>query len=245
MTTWRNAGWLAVRDLRNTWPSHSITLLATALLGLTAMFLLTTSLTSTERVPGGWFSASLADWIVLLTAPNFAVNWLSSGYMTIWRDPFSKRLAFLRSLPIPVRELVAGRLLFMLLSTMISASVFFIPFYLLLEDLRELAEPSVFLWFTLVWTGYALASGGVALFLELGLPGKVTFWVQGAWAAVLVCVIVVFNGLLGRSLVAESLGLAETYGAAPAALALCAGLAGFLAGARATQQRLERRELEQ
>lgn len=217
--------------------SYAATALAAPILGLViipAASSLFTSLPGSAR-SGGFF----VDFYFLAVVALLSVNWLSHSYMYIHRDPFSGWLAFLRSLPVSPREVVLARSLVMLTATLIMTALFFTPVFVV-SRVWLAGEFAVvqFLWFALLWLGYALFAGGINLYLELGLRGKAVLALQFVWLVVLVAV----AGLAGGNLVLTTFELSGSYGPLPAVLALLAGGVLFAILAKATEHRLVRRE---
>lgn len=184
---------------------------------------------------GGFF----VDLYFLAIIPILSINTVSLSYMFIYRDPFRGWLVFLRSLPISPREVVLGRSLVMLPATVIMTALFFAPIFVVSWALMEEFPAGQFLWFGLTWLGYALFAGGINLYLELGIRGKVVLGLQFAWLFLLIAV----SWLVDGDLVFTTFELSGDYGPLPAGLALLAGGVLFAIFAKATECRVGRREL--
>ena len=127
-----------------------------------------------------------------------------------------------------------------------AAPVFFLGAYFAwtMVDGSYLPPAATYLWFALIWVGYALFCGGGAIFTELGMSGKRMFYVQMTVLLALVVLAAVASGaLLDGSLVLATLDLAATHGPLSAGVALLVGAGGFWLGVRATGRRLARRDL--
>lgn len=234
---WTNIQRLAARELRVTWPSYLATGAVVLFLGLIASGFWIDGFSSEV------FGVLLGDLFFVLITANLALNWVSVAYAYPWRAPFSGRLAFLRNLPIEVREIVAGRGLTMVLSVVVMSFLFFLPQYLMPGALGAQAGLLQALWFAGVWAGYSLLFGGVHLYLELGFRGKTIFKIQAVWTLLLVSLIVLLDILLDLRIVLGALELAREYGPLPAGVALLVSGAGFTLFAAAAARRLHRRDL--
>jgi len=236
------------RDLRKTWPSYVVAVLQGLVFGIVASNLLE-GVFVIEGLGGGGESVErvsnslLVDlWFLGLTPAfmiNFAFNRDYSARFT--RDNMSRRLGFMRSLPIPVRDLVASRALSSLLSLALSGTTSFVVLYLL-SDLGGGRLPvEVYLPFAAIWVTYALIMGGFYLYDWLGFSKKMDIPYTLAVMAILLLVPAVCNFALGVGLVQSSLGLAREYGLLTGAIPIF-GAAVFALWMLGAARRLKRRE---
>lgn len=233
---------LVEQELRRTWRSYAATAVFNLLLGLAGGYFVWAVATSVASPGSGPFLA--ADLFLLLIAGNLCLNWVSRNYVAPWEDPFSGWVGFLRTLPVPAREVVMARALIMTGTTVAMTVVFFLPVYLLNGGLREAVPAAEYLWFAVVWGGYALLLGGMNLYLELGVRGKTLFSAQLVAAVLLVAVALLANEVLNTSIAQSALGLAADHGPLPAFVAVAAGLASMWLGQRATARRLQNRRFD-
>jgi hypothetical protein len=108
--------WLAGREIRRNWRSYPVTELFMLVFGL-LLVAATEGLSGIED-PGAsgarlesWYDAFMPDFLFLTWCSLLAISFMSRDYITSWTGPFSKRLIFLRSLPIPTKGLVMARML--------------------------------------------------------------------------------------------------------------------------------------
>ncbi len=234
---------LAAQELRRTWRSYAATAVGNLLFGLLGGYFVWAVAVS-EASPGSGGPFLAADLFLLLIVANLSLNWISRNYAAVWEDPFSGWLHFLRTLPVPAREIVLARALIMVGATVVMAVVFFLPAYLLNGGLREAVPAEEYLWFAVVWGGYALLLGGMNLYLELGVPGKTLFGAQLAALVLLVAVALLANEVLSTSLAQSTLGLAADHGPLAAAAAVAAGLGSMWLGQQAAASRLQNRRFD-
>jgi hypothetical protein len=166
--SWRDGLWLAGQDARRAWPSFPATALTALIGGLyTGAFLLAI------EGEGVFYDFLLGFWFLMLV-PVLGSNFLFNRdyYYNLREDNLSKRLAFLRSLPISAGAVVVGRAAIMLLTLACAAPAFFSSIYLSSPTLQARLGPAQYLAFSLGWLGYALFMGGFLLFVWLGLPWR-------------------------------------------------------------------------
>lgn len=240
---------LFARDLRRTCPSYVAATLLGAVFGAVASNLLEGIFVidglgeegeSVERVS----NSLLVDFFFLVIAPAFLINFaFNRDYAARFtEDNMSRRLSFLRSLPISVRDLVLSRVLLSLLSLVLSATPFFMVLYLLSDVGGGRLPTGVYLPFAAIWVAYALVMGGFYLYVWLGFSGGKDFWVTLSLPVLLLLVTVASNFALGVGLVSGSLEISRDYG--PLAMGvLIPGAVVFALWMIAASRRLKRREL--
>lgn len=236
------ARWLAGLEVKRAWLSYPVS-------GLFLLFLAGLASPGLSVIPdngesGGLeraFASFMPDLLFLIVGLLLCVNSLSRDYLLVWTsDPFTTRLAFLRSLPISIRSLVAGRMLSMVLALPLTVPAFFVPVYFL-TDLRELGV--AYLWFVGIWVGYSFFAAGLTLLMELGLRGRTYSLISLGMIAAIPVMVGLLEWLVELRLVERTALLARDYGAAPAAVSLVLGAGLFVLLAGATVRRIESREL--
>ena len=241
--------WLAREEMKWTWPSYVLSVLIILSLGLAAAVSLSLGVSEFEAImlrghrTEEVYNAFFADYLFLLVCAVLGANTLLRYYTRNWRDTFSSRLAFLRSLPISAGALVGSRVLGSLFALVLGALAFFVPVYLL-SDLGEELGIRVYLYFCAVWIGYSLLGSGLSLFFEFGVSGRGYAFISYAFALSLVVVVVLLEmteyiGLVGRVAHLVQSG----HGALLAGLSVLAGAAAFLLLSRLTARRLQTRDL--
>ena len=238
--------WLARKEMKRAWLSYVLTGLFVLFLG----FFVAVSLSGVLEFEGfgageqrmeEYYDAFFSDYLFLLVCAFLGANAISSDYTLVWRDTFSSRLLFMRSLPISTGSLVASRALCMLFALILGAPAFFLPAFFL-TDLGELGIS--YLWFCGVWVGYSLLGSGLWLHFKLTVNGKVYTLISFGFAAALMVVLALLEWTLDLSLVGRTAELAQSsYGALPAIYSVLAGGAAFALLSRITTRRIETRDL--
>lgn len=236
----RNAGWLAVEGLRRTRASILVCALFTLLFG--GFLALTLEVVYTNVARGEAPADFAASVFLIFLVPNLILNWSSRSYLNPGQDPFTKRLAFFRSLPIPVSELVRSRVVSMFFMLLILTPLFFLPAYLVPGSLRAAVAFPDYLIFVLFWLGYALLVAGIHIVEEMTFSGRTLFIGQLITIPVLFGILIAFY-VLNESLAYSVMNLVQSYGFLPAAISLLIGAAALVVGVRVTERRLARRDL--
>lgn len=181
------------------------------------------------------------DVLFIMLIPVLSINVFSRSYMLIHRDPFHGWLLFQRSLPVLPKEIVLARSFVMLPATAVMVTLFFTPLVLLSQRLDSQFDGGQYFWFVLIWLGYALLFGGINLFMELGLNGKLVFALQFLSLGPMISI----AWLLDGELVFTTFKLAGSHGPLLAGISLLAGGLLFALLAKATENRVGNRELSQ
>jgi len=196
----------------------------------------------------GWgiedsYTAFFADYLFLLVCAFLGTNTISRYYTLNWRDTFSSRLIFLRSLPISAGTLVGSRVISMLFALALNAVAFFVPAFFL-SDLGEELGAWTYLWFCGVWIGYGLLGSGLSFLFEFTVSNKVYALISYGFAISLMVVVALLEWTVDLSLVGRMVQLAQSsYGALLAILSILAGGAAFLLLSRVTVHRFQKRDL--
>lgn len=241
---WRNALWLAGRELRRTWLSYPATAVLAVVFGLFAAALLNGLSVET---PPNRFASAAADIFFIFGLSSLAINALSKDYLYSWGDAFSKRLRFLRSLPISAEELVTSRVLAMLVALVLNSAAFFTTVYLLSGPLGNQLLTRLgfegYLAFAGIWLGYAAFCGGAWMYGEFGLHGVTYNQIALGVVSVGFALLVFSEWLFNLRVVERSIYLAESYSLLPAALTLLVGGVAFALWSRAAARKIKRRDL--
>ena len=231
------AGFLAREEFSRKSLSYVATGLVTVFFGLVILPAFSSAvipLSESSRSEG-----FLTDFLFLMIIPLLSINFFSRSYTFVYRNPFRDWLLFQRSLPVSRTEIVLARSFVMLPATVVMTTLFFAPVVFFSWWLDYKFDAEQYLWFWLFWLGYALFSGGINLYLELGVRGKLVSVSQFAWAGVIVAVAWLFGG----DIVFTTFELAGDHGPLPAGLSLLVGGLLFALLAKATERRVGRREM--
>jgi len=242
MRALQNAGWIAGWEMRRAWLSYPLSAALLSFFGVVGAHFADEALAG----PGGAgaaFRVFYLDFFFLAATSLLAGNFFSRDYALSWGDTFSRRLAFLRRLPVSPGEIVAGRVLSMLAAAVINVPLFFLALYALSGALGGLLEGTERVWFAGLWFGAALAWGGLYLYLETGTSGRVYNLLMFPLIALFAALAGVAQGVFGLRVVELAAAAAREGGPLAAAGAVLLGAAVLAAMARAAARRVGRREL--
>ena len=238
----REALWLAGADIRKSWISFPVAALTALVPGLYVVLLY-------SAVSDGSMSAFgtflLDAWFLLVVAVlnvNFLFN--RDYYYRFSEDNYTKRLSFLRGLPIRGRAVVAGRAMYMAVALVCGAPSFFLAPYLASPGLRAMIDPLDYAWFVGIWIGYALFAMGFLLFMWNGLSFQAEIRLLPilfpGWCFLTAAV---SNLVLGDGLTMALIQMAKVNGPFAAVTSLAIGCAALILWATVAERWLRRREL--
>jgi len=131
---------------------------------------------------------------VLVVTFMSAVGFIySKGYLNnpYWRnDSFTKTLAVLRTLPIPVETLAWSRSLQIALISPLSTAAFFGAFYAV-SNWAQTLDATAFIASVLVWFAFGNICSGWFVLVEWGTSGKRYLWLSIAASTLLIVAVVV------------------------------------------------------
>lgn len=236
----RRAAWLAGADIRKSWVSFPVAAVVCLLPGFYATFLFAEALGGSSRL-----ESLLLDYWFLLVVAVLNVNFLFNRdyYYRFSEDNYTKRLSFLRGLPISPRTVVAGRAMVMAVALSCSAPSFFLVPYLVDPGIRATMGPAGYLWFAGVWVGYALFAMGFLLFMWNGLSWRAERGLLWLFPASVVVAALVSGLLFDDGLVLAAVRAAQTHGPLAAGTAILFGVLSLALWARAAEAGLRGRDL--
>lgn len=238
----RDSLWLAGMDVRRSWVSFPVAALTVLVPG----FYLVVLYSAVFSGSGGVFDTFLLDLWFLLMVAVLNVNFLFNRdyYYKLSEDNYTKRLSFLRGLPISSRAVIVGRAMYMAVALVCSVPPFFLIPCLASAELRALIGPLNYIWFVEVWLGYALFMMGFLLFMWNGLSFQTEqlllflFFPGGC-----LLVATVSNLALDGGLTMSLIQVAKTQGPLAALVSIAAGCAALTLWVKMAEKRLDRREL--
>jgi hypothetical protein len=184
--------------------------------------------------------AFVADFVLLLFATLLATTYTSWGSLAEWRNPAERRLAMMRTLPIPVSMVIRARILLLLLALVINVTAYFGAIYLL-GDIR--LNLGAYLAFVAVWIGYALVWGGVTMYLDVVRGSK--YFLQSSFVSgtVTIAIVILVSLILGFQVVYTVGQAAVDHSLLTAAIALIVGVVAVIVTERLTVRDLPGREI--
>ncbi|MFC0562510.1 hypothetical protein [Halalkalibacter alkalisediminis] len=243
---YQQAFWLAKKEFKSQWVAIALTLVVTIFLALVSAALLEQSVRKLSGTETIFYNRMLLDIMFVGLTPSFAAIFMSRPYLnfqTIKDDPFSKRMAFFRTLPIPVSILSLSRIFLMVGTLIIMSFAFYLTITIAVPaHFFELMTPVEYLIFILFWLGYALAIGGVNPFVEYGTNGKILHLLPWVFIVVFLITVFIFYSLVGLSIVEMILVLIKSHGWPLAAVSIFVGVCGSYIWNKLLTMRLSKRD---
>lgn len=191
---------------------------------------------------GGGSSSWIGDFLYVTLMPCLGFM-MSRGMMKYWQnDPYTRKLAYWRTLPISLTSIVLARLLQQAVVLLIVAFFFFGVQYAFVKELRGMLNIGEYMLFILIWLGYSLAIGSSYIYFEQTVSGRQYLIVCIAYL-VLYVIVVLGLRLSGVALLMETLQAAERHTIwLPAGMAIV-GIAVMIASGIMLRKRLAVRSL--
>lgn len=244
----QQAFWLAKKEIKYHWLSLLLTLLVTIFFAFMISVLLDQSVKKVFGTDMMHYNFILLDILFVLFTISLGANFMSGPYLSlraIKEDPFSKRMAMLRTLPIPVPVLALSRTLMMFMILLVMSIVFFSTLALSLPDpFFQHIDSADFVVFILFWFGCSLGIGGMNPFIEYGTNGKVLHLTPYIFFVILAATFTTFYQLSELGLVELILLGVKSIGWTFALFSLLPGIAGFLLWNKILTIRLLKRDYE-
>ncbi|UVI28973.1 hypothetical protein [Paenibacillus spongiae] len=240
MTSWQGAWRLYQHELRHSWAGLIFSILFYAYIALIISPSMGELFQAAEDSEQIW--KWLIDFFYLTILPNmgFIMNRVMFRY---WHnDPYTRKLAYWRTMPIGLLSLVISRMILLLTTLLIVGTIFFTLQYFLVGGLREAMNPGQYLLFAACWWAYSLIAGSLYMFFEQAYNGKVYF-------IICLCSLLIYFPLLmlcwwiGFHPVSDSMQLAQNSNPIGAIVMLIAGAAAFMASGHFVKNKLGTRSL--
>ncbi|QHT59613.1 hypothetical protein GXP70_06370 [Paenibacillus lycopersici] len=169
MSHWQGAVTLLRLEGRRGWIGLLLTMASFAYLGVFMIIPLLHAMSD----PGEEQSYSWAVDFLYLTLMPIMGFLMNRNTLNCWnRDPYTRRLAYYRTLPISWNTIVVSRMLQHAIVLTIVFAFYFTLQYLLSGFMREQLAVGDYVLFVLIWYGYALMAGATYIFFELTLKGN-------------------------------------------------------------------------
>lgn len=235
MQGWQKVRTVLVFEMKREW----IGLIATSLFAVYfgAVFIFIVEQDANGELP---FMSAMRDWIYLFAFPLFGCM-MHRTVFHYWRqDPFTKRVAHWRTMPVPISAIAGARYAQSLLTHFAAGGLFLTLQYIVSSDLRAIASASEWIAAGLVWFAYGVLIQAFYVYLELGFPGK-TFVLYYTAYTVLAGVVSALVAVLGGSLFRELLAVVKENPVLSVSAALIVAAAALAAGYRLTTSRMRTR----
>ncbi|MFC4403994.1 hypothetical protein [Gracilibacillus xinjiangensis] len=241
---WKEPLTLVINELKILWKPYIATLLFTIMLGIFSSTMLSHLAEFLAEGEGSYNSVSL-DIIFGMLTPWFTTIFLSSPYLsfkTVKEDPFGKRMALYRTMPISMKLLARSRMLLMLATFITLSLAFYLAMMISLPaSFYHIVPSELFTAFILFWFGYSLAIGSLNVFIEYGTNGKVLYIFSFLCGFIIAILIILFN-ILGDAGVVETVIIMLQQSRWPVVIMLLLGIISYTTWENLLRSRLNKRD---
>lgn len=172
MSDWQGAWYIFRSEMRQSWIGGIITILFFIYVGLIMMPNLNEMLMKEEsRLSAGW----IADFIYLTLLPMMSFLMNRSIFRCRTEDPYTKRLAYYKTMPISLNAIVIARIMQLFAVLIPVATFFYTVQYVFTDELNELLSIEQYLIFVFIWIGYSIIVGCAFVYLEQAYSGRIYF----------------------------------------------------------------------
>ena len=168
---WQDAWMLAKADLLRFKFGTIITIVFNTYLGLCTLVLLSAILEFEHTTSNISISIAL-DFVLLTLVTNLGYAFTRRAFRYWSEDSYRQYLIKLRTMPVDMRSIIMARCLLMAVYLLINSAVFFGIQYVVLEELRELLSPGLFMIYIFVGMVYSILFHMLYTVLEWGFSGK-------------------------------------------------------------------------
>lgn len=174
MTTLKHA-WVIVRNdfcgdrLKLLWAL----LFAIVYMGYMSSF---TGIMITNTMSGGDAPELMSDILLASIIPMLGFTFSRRTMKYLAEDSYTRMLAYMRTLPVPVKVVLCKRKLDLLFAFALNSMLYFGIMYAVSAGMRSELGISGYLAFALTWIGYGLIIAGLYIFIEFISSGKMYFW---------------------------------------------------------------------
>lgn len=227
MAGWRAVAALTRFELMREWLGIVMTLLFAVYGGvMCGMFL--NDLYSEDEIPRTMYA--FVDWMYLFTTPALGLLFNRAAWTIHREDSYTKRIAYWRSMPIPLGVILKARFVQGAVLLAVASSIFFLLQYGMASSLREHVAFGQWLANGFLWLCYAAAANALLIWMEMGFSGKMYMICYCGFAALTLIVPILLNmadfHLFERTIEAVLSG--QSYWMLPAlAAAIAAVIAGY------------------
>jgi hypothetical protein len=186
----------------------------------------------------------IADFMMLMMIPFTGFYFSRRSFSYIKENSYTTMLVYYRSLPIPVKAIMKGRLIQFFTAFMFNGLVFFTVMYLMSQGLRGMLNLEQYIVFALTWAGFGILINGIYIYFELLNSGRMYLWVSFILTSLIVGSALIIN-YLDFNLNTRVIEFARQYSFLSPLMwgSLFVGVAGGAFFVKLTERRLVKRDL--
>ncbi|MBB3114543.1 hypothetical protein FHS18_006664 [Paenibacillus phyllosphaerae] len=241
MSSWQGALVLFRHEMRRSWVGIVVTMAFFTYIAFALMLVMGETIgeqASGETSNEAWF----IDFMFLTLLPNIAFTMNRTAFKYWSTNPFTRKLAYWRTMPISLDSIVMARMLQLVVTLALVGIYYFAIQYAMVGELRDILTIGQYVLFILPWMGYALLVSSLYMFAEQTVNGKI-YMVICILCIVLYALLVLGLWWIDLQPVSLTLQWAKEGNGLPAIVMLMAGAAVLLAAGHVVRNKLLKRSL--
>lgn len=244
----KDAVWLAKKEYQYQWRALIATFIASLFIGTLTGFLLSGANESEVRDFSEFIQRYVLDLFFVGVAPSFATFFMAKPYLSLQnakQNPYGKRMAVLRSLPVPVSVLSLSRIILMISTLVIMSLAFYgmmgTVLFGIAGSVFDFLTFGEFIIFGFFWFGFAMVVGGISPYIEYGMKGTMLHILPYLYMGVFVLV-EMFLMINGVGIVETSFEIVKSVGWIAALISMLVGIIFCYGWNQLLKVRLENRD---
>lgn len=236
--TWRGALILTKHELSRSLKSYILVLFFLVYLIFFLLPMLKSILEGEKHIALEW----AVDFLFYTMLPTIG---LLCGKLQLqyWKsDPYSKKMAIWRTMPISSKQIALARYLQVLFGAVVTQVPLFTAFYIMIHYSSIQLPISAFIVFSLTWFSISLIITYLIIYLELGFTGKMYSVIYSLFMVVVMGFTMLYVALFRVSMVKLSINTISNVNYWPAVIAAAAATLVYVFGLKALISRLNKRE---
>ncbi|MEK3875004.1 hypothetical protein [Paenibacillus sp. FSL M7-0420] len=118
----------------------------------------------------------LSDFLMVTTMLMLVITFSRRTMKYISEDSYTRMLAYMRALPVPLAAVLCKRKLDTLFAVAMNSTIYFSLLYALNPGIRAELPLTSYLAFAFTWIGYSLIIAGMYIIIEFSVSGVIYFW---------------------------------------------------------------------
>ncbi|NQX48753.1 hypothetical protein HQN87_25870 [Paenibacillus tritici] len=186
----------------------------------------------------------LSDVLMITMILMLSISFSRRTMKYLSEDSYTRMLAYMRALPVPVEVILCKRKLNALFAIALNGTLYFSLIYWLSPGIRSELPVPAYLAFTFTWVGFSLLVSGLYIVIEFSVSGKAYFWSM----AIIMILAIGATGLVylaGGNMMLASAAVSKEWGLGSPLMwgALVLGLVSLQLFSKWTIHRLKSRDL--
>ncbi|HLU23537.1 MAG TPA: hypothetical protein VKZ77_13815 [Bacillaceae bacterium] len=243
-----DAIWLAKKEFKQHWIAVVFTFLFSMIIGSMVGIILSGTEAFIIEINDSSITYYMLDFIIIGVAPGFGAIYMAKPYLSYKaavEEPYGKRMAVLRSLPISISAIALSRTLVMLVILALNTIALFgtaATVLIYTDTFSEFMSVGEYVAFVVLWFGVMLALGGMSPFMENGLKGRYLYIVPFIYIILFIILIFSYYPSIKKGIIDSSIDFIHNGGWYISLLSLIIGIIFCYAWHQLLKRRLTNRD---